>query len=573
LIWSGPFTAPGTIGRDAFNGLVAAAFLLCCAACVLTADTISSERREGTLGLLLLTRVRHFDVMVGKFASSGLMCLAGLVAFLPVLALPLLTGGVTGGEAMRKAVALFNALFLALSVGLWASARGFERFQTARAAFLSLAGLVLGPVLLGLFLPDTHVGIASPLGAISQAADVAYKTSSGRYWLSLVIVQIIAWAFLLSAMVSMRSRAGDIQNEANDRAVQTNPQSAGSQATLPRTPAPVAESWSMIKSAAICRYCGRLNEVNAVWCQECGTLLHPKELYPTHHSSPSSEPTPLHWLLRRQRGLKPMLWLAGLIGFFHFVLFGMVGRLFIGGVGMQLFGIAGALGLTMAALTGSIFAWVASRFFVEARRTGELELLLTTPLGAEELVSAQWDILKRLIRWPVLVMMLPGAMQGAFFMLSYNAIQSDLWTLYYALSQLLSVSNIILSAGALCWLAVWFGLRVPGQAKAILWTVLLAVGVPYALSLLWSILYRPVLMFVGGISAGTWFGSPWLLGYLIPPMATVLFYLWLIRLARSQLLHELSGAEPLEPRKIFSLSNLLPRVAAAIRRARQWPPV
>src|SRR5262249_8245796 len=129
LLWSGQFVTPGTIGRGAFYGLVGAAFLLCCVACLLTADTISSERREGTLGLLLLARVRHFDVLLGKFVSSGLASLLGLVAFLPVLVLPLLTGGVTGGEAARMAVALLNTLFLALSVGLWASARGFERFR------------------------------------------------------------------------------------------------------------------------------------------------------------------------------------------------------------------------------------------------------------------------------------------------------------------------------------------------------------------------------------------------------------------------------------------------------------
>src|SRR6266404_8220831 len=72
LIWSMPFATPGQIGRSAFDGVVGAAFLLCCAACVITCDTISSERREGTLGLLLLTRVRHIDVLLGKFASSGL---------------------------------------------------------------------------------------------------------------------------------------------------------------------------------------------------------------------------------------------------------------------------------------------------------------------------------------------------------------------------------------------------------------------------------------------------------------------------------------------------------------------
>src|SRR5208337_1969356 len=147
LLWSGRFVGLAMNGREAFDGLVAAAFLLCCAACLLTADTISGERREGTLGLLLLTRVRYFDVLAGKFASSGLTCLLSLVAFLPVLMVPILAGGVSGAEAARKSLALFDILFLALSAGLWASARGFEQLRTMREAVGLLAAIVLGPAL------------------------------------------------------------------------------------------------------------------------------------------------------------------------------------------------------------------------------------------------------------------------------------------------------------------------------------------------------------------------------------------------------------------------------------------
>src|SRR5689334_18383295 len=95
LIWSLPFVTPGQIGHGVFDGLVGVAFLLCCAASLATCDTISYERREGTLGLLLLTRVKHIDVLLGKFSSSGLTFLLSLLALLPILVLPLLTGGVT----------------------------------------------------------------------------------------------------------------------------------------------------------------------------------------------------------------------------------------------------------------------------------------------------------------------------------------------------------------------------------------------------------------------------------------------------------------------------------------------
>jgi len=571
LMLEGPFTTPGDIGRGAFNNLVSAAFLLCCAACVLTSDTISSERREGTLGLLLLTRVRNFDVLLGKFASSGLACLAGLVAFLPVLTLPILSGGVTGDEALRKSAALFNALFLALSVGLWASARGFERFRTSRIALLTLAALVLGLPLLGLLVHDSGAGLLSPLGTLSQASDLAYKKSMGQYWLSLALVQVVAWAFLLGATASMRGRSRGTTHDVIAPVKRASPLSAITRTAASQIPTTAAESPTTTAWPLKCRYCGRLNDADAINCRECGMKLRPGEPYKARQFARSAAPTPLHWLLRRQRGFKPVLWFAAIIGFFHFALFGMVGR-FFSGVGMVFFGMSGALGLAMTVITGSIFAWVASRFFIEARRTGELELLLTTPLGAQKLVSAQWDILKLLVRWPVAAMMLPLLVQGAFFILSYNPIRSDVWTLYYALSMLLSAGNIVLGTGALCWLGLWFGLRMPAQGKAVLWSVLLANGVPYIVSIGWSLLYRPIIVSLGGGVSG-WLSSPLLLGYLIPSMVILLYYLWLLRLARAQLLVEMAGTEPLDPAKIFSFSNLLPRMAAAIRRARHWPGV
>src|SRR5437588_9375547 len=49
------------MGAFVFNGIVGAAFLVSCSACLLTADAISMEWREGTLGLLFLTRVKVLD--------------------------------------------------------------------------------------------------------------------------------------------------------------------------------------------------------------------------------------------------------------------------------------------------------------------------------------------------------------------------------------------------------------------------------------------------------------------------------------------------------------------------------
>ena len=279
LIWSMPFATPGQIGHGAFDGVVGAAFLLCCAACVITCDTISSERREGTLGLLLLTRVRHIDVLLGKFASSGLTSLVSLLAFLPVLVLPLLTGGVTGGEAARKLLALFNTLFLALSIGLWASARGIERFQTGRAALLALASITFLPPLIGWILPGTFIQMASPLTTLVQAAAGPYKMWPLRYWLSLGLVQLVSCALLVRAARCLRHSVGGSEHEQSEASASMNQKGREHRTAEAAT----VEPCDSIPSEISCPYCGRPNEVESVFCQECGFELHPK---PREHPPP-----------------------------------------------------------------------------------------------------------------------------------------------------------------------------------------------------------------------------------------------------------------------------------------------
>ncbi len=60
-----------------------------------TADCISSERRDGTLGLLFLTNLNSGEIIAGKLCSSALASVYALFAIFPMLALPLLMGGIT----------------------------------------------------------------------------------------------------------------------------------------------------------------------------------------------------------------------------------------------------------------------------------------------------------------------------------------------------------------------------------------------------------------------------------------------------------------------------------------------
>ena len=69
-----------------------------------TADSIARERREGTLGLLLLTDLRAYDVVAGKLASAGVLSFTTAVAILPSFSLPLLLGGVTAGGTRSRSL-------------------------------------------------------------------------------------------------------------------------------------------------------------------------------------------------------------------------------------------------------------------------------------------------------------------------------------------------------------------------------------------------------------------------------------------------------------------------------------
>ena len=126
-VWMDWVTASATIGFPpkgamVFRGLAVLLMFLCAIGGVsLTADCLSEERREGTLGLLFLTPLSGLDVLLGKLVSSALAAVYWILGILPVLSLTLLMGGVTFGEFFRLSLTLLNTLFLSLAAGLFVS--------------------------------------------------------------------------------------------------------------------------------------------------------------------------------------------------------------------------------------------------------------------------------------------------------------------------------------------------------------------------------------------------------------------------------------------------------------------
>lgn len=106
----------------------------------LTSDCLSSERRQGTLGILLLTPMRAIDVVVAKGMVHGWQAVWVLLAGLPVLMIPVMLGGVVWLDGLHIALVDVSALILALLAGMVAS----SLWNGPRAVAVGAAVLGLG---------------------------------------------------------------------------------------------------------------------------------------------------------------------------------------------------------------------------------------------------------------------------------------------------------------------------------------------------------------------------------------------------------------------------------------------
>jgi ABC-type transport system involved in multi-copper enzyme maturation permease subunit len=113
---------PG-LGAKLFGNLNTALFItIWLLVPLLTADCLSRERREGTLGILFLTPLTARAIIIGKGLIHSLRALTMVLAALPVVAVPFLLGGVTWREGLMALLLDLSSVGLALAVGLVASA-------------------------------------------------------------------------------------------------------------------------------------------------------------------------------------------------------------------------------------------------------------------------------------------------------------------------------------------------------------------------------------------------------------------------------------------------------------------
>ena len=366
---------PAQLGSELFATIAG----FCFAYCVLygmraTHDCIGSEKRDGTLGLLFLTDLKGYDVVLGKLVATSLNTVYGLLAVFPVLAIPILLGAVSPEAFVRMTLALANTLLFSLTLGLLVSAITDRPRVAILSAVVLMFLITAGPLIATAWAasrPGTAVAAAalvkvtgvivlpSPYIAFQFAFDQPAGAGPNPFWVSLATVHCLSWIFLGIAGAIVRN------------CWQDRPATTQRLRWRERW-----RNWGHGDSVERQEFRGHLLDIN-----------------------------PVYWLAARDR-LKP----AYVWGFLGLALVGWVwgalkGR---GDWFCQAVYIATAL-----VLNSTLKVWVASEAswrFAHDRNDGALELLLSTPMKVQEILYGEFLALKHQFFMPCVVNLLVDAM-------------------------------------------------------------------------------------------------------------------------------------------------------------------
>ena len=414
------YATPQTIGMTLFKTLGGLILLYAAFEGIrVTADCLSEEKREGTLGLLFLTDLKGYDVVFGKLAANSLASVYGLLGAFPVLAIPLLMGGVSYGEFGRVILTALNLLFLSLSVGMFASASCRNERKAGSTAVLVLLGLMFSPLMVGWWIDNQPgqsfpevLAVFSPGTAALMAFDPMYGTSRQIYWAAVAVSHVYGWLFLaLASFILPRTW--------QDKAV-------SSKMTV------VQETWRDVSEGALPRrvaFRRLLLDLN-----------------------------PFYWLAARDRIKEKLVW----------------GMLLCAAL-LWLWGLAewkddwinpGTHIVTAIALHTVLKFWIAGeacRRFVEDRRNGAMELMLSTPLSVEEILRGQLQALKRQFAGPVVVVVVLDLL---FMMDGLREKWSGDIDAVWVVTCLAGIVVFVYDMVALSWVAMWTGLTSPAINRA-----------------------------------------------------------------------------------------------------------
>jgi hypothetical protein len=355
--------SPQQTGKFIFEGLSAFLMLYCLAyGRQATADCLSVEKREGTLGLLFLTDLKGHDVVLGKLVATSMGGFYGLLAVLPVLSVCLLLGGITSGEFWRMALVLVDTFLLSLGIGILGSALTRD-FRRAMAANFLLLLLIVGipaacAAVLAYFLPSHRLLpgllLACPPYAFYLSFDGPYGLQRWDYWATVGVIHCVTWALVAASswIVPLAWQDQPIRSERNRWRE-------------------LWHTWNFGEASKRPAFRRELLEVN-----------------------------PFYWLASRAR-LKPLhVWTF--LGFM--TVWWLLGWATSGSMWFD----EAEMVLTALMLNFAFKVWVAieaGQELADDQKSGAVELLLSVPLSVREILRGQLLALKRQFLKPLLLVM------------------------------------------------------------------------------------------------------------------------------------------------------------------------
>jgi ABC-type transport system involved in cytochrome c biogenesis permease component len=413
-----------------------------------TADCVSEEKREGTLGLLFLTDLRSYDIVFGKLAASSVTAVYGLLAIFPVMAIPLLLGGVAIAEFWRVVLVCLNNLFISLALGLLCSALCKDERKSIGLSLLIIALLTAGwPALIGWIannIPSGHplhhlfnrdpfpLLVLCPGMTCVFAFDEPYNqmlrsVKFNWFYVTLGCTHLVGWIALLLSMFILPRIWQD---------------KAASAKTLRRR-----EQWQLLTagpSGARAAFRRRLLEIN-----------------------------PFYWLASRERFKVTLVWLW----------IGAAATLWVFGLikAKREWLDPGTYMMTAVLLHSFFKCWLAmeaSRRLGLDRRSGALELLLCTPLSVKEILHGQWLALLRQFGPAVALVCLADLLfVGLGLKHSYSVSDRNEWIAVWFAGLIIFVLDLI----TLALLSMWMSLKNRKPTQAGLIAILRVCIVPWAL--------------------------------------------------------------------------------------------
>lgn len=434
LMTGSRLASQGSMGPLLFKAIGIVALLFCLLAGVFfTSDCLSQERREGTLGLLFLTDLKGYDVVGGKLMATSLPAFYGMLTILPILALPLMMGGVTGGEYWRITLVLLITLLWSLCLGLMVSAFARETRQALSLTvllILILAGVIplagcLPQLLAASRVTETWYLWFSPAYLYGRAFDAYFNWGRQEFWATLGVVSgTAAIALALAAL---------------------------------RLPHAWRETGKGPAAAKVSHGLRRWRFGGTAYREARRGLL---------------DQNPFHWLAGRDRRPRWGACLSAAVllticSYFCFEwLYTQSSRSFDFDLSMS---------LLTAFFAHLVLKWQvaveASRQFNEACRSGSIELLLTTPIKMKQVIDGQRAALWRSFILPLIAALLLNVMLLFLILGSVSARLPD--EPASVLTEILLGGSVLMLADfhALGWVGMWMGLRQKQHHRAILATL------------------------------------------------------------------------------------------------------